>query len=147
MEAISEPAARSRAFHALRHRDFRLLWSGQAVSLIGDAAFLTALSWKTTTVAGSGKLGLVLAVEGAGLLATLLIGGALADRYERRRLMIISDLWRFAAVGMLAVLDATGHLSFGALIVLAALVGLGDGFFYPAVGGIIPLVVDAPLLP
>jgi MFS family permease len=48
---------------------------------------------------------------------------------------------------MLAVLDATGHLSFGALIVLAALVGLGDGFFYPAVGGIIPLVVDAPLLP
>jgi MFS family permease len=147
VEAISEPAARSRAFHALRHRDFRLLWSGQAVSLIGDAAFLTALSWKTTTVAGSGKLGLVLAVEGAGLLATLLIGGALADRYERRRLMIISDLWRFAAVGMLAVLDATGHLSFGALIVLAALVGLGDGFFYPAVGGIIPLVVDAPLLP
>jgi MFS family permease len=147
VEAISEPAARSRAFHALKHRDFRLLWSGQAVSLIGDAAFLTALSWKTTTVAGSGKLGLVLAVQGAGLLATLLIGGALADRYERRRLMIVSDLWRFAAVGALAALDATGHLTLGSLVVLAALMGLGDGFFYPAVGGIIPLVVDAPLLP
>jgi MFS family permease len=147
MEAISAPNDRGRAFHALRHRDFRLLWSGQAVSLVGDAAFITALSWKTTTVAGSGKLGLVLAVEGVALLATLLIGGALADRYERRWLMVISDLWRFAAVGALAIFDATGHLTLTSLIVLAALVGLGDGFFYPAVGGIIPLVVDAPLLP
>lgn len=147
MEAIPEQNGRSRAFHALRHRDFRLLWSGQAVSLVGDAAFLTALSWKTTTVAGSGKLGLVLAVQGAGLLATLLIGGALADRYERRRMMIFSDLWRFAAVGGLALLDATGHLGLTSLVVLAGFVGLGDGFFYPAVGGIIPLVVDAPLLP
>jgi MFS family permease len=117
------------------------------VSLIGDAAFVTALSWKTTTIAGSGKLGLVLAVEGAGLLTTLLIGGALADRYERRRLMILSDVWRFAAVAALAGLDASGHLGLGALVILAGVVGLGDGFFYPAVGGIIPLVVDAPLLP
>jgi MFS family permease len=147
VEAISEPAGRTRAFHALRHRDFRLLWSGQAVSLVGDAAFLTALSWKTTTVAGSGKLGLVLSVQGAGLLTTLLIGGALADRYERRRMMIVSDLWRFAAVGALALLDGSGHLGLAALVVLAGLVGLGDGFFYPAVGGIIPHVVDAPLLP
>jgi MFS family permease len=147
VEASSEPAGRARAFQALRHRDFRLLWSGQMVSLIGDAAFVTALSWKTTTIAGSGKLGLVLAVEGAGLLATLLIGGALADRYERRRLMILSDVWRFAAVAALAGLDASGHLGLGALVVLAGVVGLGDGFFYPAVGGIIPLVVDAPLLP
>ena len=83
----------------------------------------------------------------AGLLTTLLIGGALADRYERRRMMIVSDVWRFAAVGALAALDASGHLGFGSLVVLAALMGLGDGFFYPAVGGIIPLVVDAAHLP
>ena len=46
-----------RALEALRHRDFRLLWTGQTVSLIGDGAFLTALGWKTFTVAGSGRLG------------------------------------------------------------------------------------------
>ncbi len=146
MEAIS-PAGRGRAFHALRHRDFRLLWTGQTISLVGDTAFLTALGWKTFTVAGSNKLGLVLAAQGAGLLATLLIGGALADRYERRSMMIVSDIWRFVAVAALAVLDFSGHLSFGSLIVLAAFMGLGDGFFYPAVGGIVPLVVDAAHLP
>jgi MFS family permease len=147
VEAISEPAGRGRAFHALRHRDFRLLWSGQTISLIGDMAFLTALGWKTFTIAGSNKLGLVLAAQGAGLLATLLIGGALADRYDRRSMMIVSDLWRFAAVAALAALDFSGRLDFSGLIVLATIVGLGDGFFYPAVGGIVPLVVDAAQLP
>ena len=49
-----------RALEALRHRDFRLLWTGQTVSLIGDSAFLTALGWKTFTIAGSGRLGVVL---------------------------------------------------------------------------------------
>src|SRR5919199_1376371 len=147
MEAISQPAGRARACQALRHRDFRLLWTGQTISLVGDTAFLTALGWKTFTLAGSNKLGLVLAANGAGLLATLLIGGALADRYERRSLMILSDLWRFVAVGTLAGLDFSGHLGFGSLIVLATIMGLGDGFFYPAVGGIVPLVVDAAHLP
>lgn len=147
MDAISEPRSRGRAFEALRHRDFRLLFSGQAVSLVGDAAFLTALGWKTFTIAGSGKLGLVLSIQGAGLLTTLLIGGALADRFERRRMMILSDVWRFAAVGTIAGLDATGHLGLTSLVVLAGLMGLGDGLFYPAVGGIIPLVVDAAHLP
>src|SRR5256885_7812183 len=134
--------SRARAFQALRHRDFRLLFTGQAVSLVGDAAFLTALGWKTFTIAGAGKIGLVLSVQGAGLLTTLLIGGALADRYERRRMMILSDVWRFVAVGTLAGLDATGHLGLPSLVILAGIAGLGDGLFYPAVGGIIPLVVD-----
>jgi MFS family permease len=147
VEAISQPAARTRAFEALRHRDFRLLFAGQAVSLVGDAAFLTALGWKTFTLAGAGKIGLVLSVQGAGLLTTLLIGGALADRYDRRRMMIVSDVWRFVAIGALALLDGTGHLDLASLVVLAGIAGLGDGLFYPAVGGIIPLVVDAAHLP
>src|SRR5438046_10216435 len=121
--------SRARAFQALRHRDFRLLFTGQSVSLVGDAAFLTALGWKTFTIAGAGKIGLVLAVQGAGLLTTLLIGGALADRYERRRMMIVSDVWRFAAVGALAALDASGHLNLSALVVLSGIMGLRDAFF------------------
>ena len=62
-------------------------------------------------------------------------------------MMIASDLARFAVVGVLAVFDATGHLTFELLLVLTFLNGLGDGFFFPAVGGIVPLVVEQAALP
>jgi MFS family permease len=135
---------RPRALEALRHRDFRLLFTGQAISLIGDAAFVTALGWKTFVLAGSAKLGIVLVCQAVGVLTTLLIGGALADRLSRRRLMIASDLTRLVAVAVLAGVDASGHLNFPLLVVFAVLVGLGNGFFYPAFGGIVPLVVEQP---
>lgn len=136
-----------RVFDAFRHRDFRVLWSGQIVSLIGDAAFFTALGWRSFTLVGSSRLGIVFLAQGIGLLTTLLIGGALADRIPRRTMMIASDLARFAVVGVLAVFDATGNLTFELLLVLTFLNGLGDGFFFPAVGGIVPLVVEQAALP
>jgi len=143
----STPLQRVRVFEAFRHRDFRLLWSGQVVSLIGDAAFFTALGWRAFTLVGSSRLGIVFLAQAVGLLATLLIGGALADRIPRRTMMIASDLARFAVVAALAAVDATGHLTFTLLIVLTLLNGLGDGFFFPAVGGIVPLVVEQGRLP
>src|SRR5438477_10487453 len=107
--ATAQP--RVRVFEALRHRDFRLLWSGQAVSLLGDIAFLTALGWKAFTLAGSSRLGIVLLGLAAGELATLLVGGALADRYERRRMMIDTDVWRFVDVGALDTVHPAGSLT------------------------------------
>ena len=58
--------------------------------------------------------------------------------------MIVSDLTRLVAVAALAAVDATGHLTFALLVVFAAVVGLGDGLFYPAFGGMVPLVVEQP---
>src|SRR5947209_1346425 len=143
MASVAGFATRARALHALKSRDFRLLWSGQTVSLIGDSAFLIALGWKTYTFTHSkGSLGFVLMANAAAMLATLLIGGALADRYSRRMLLITSDLVRAVVVAGLATVDATGHLSLTWLIVFAAGVGLGDGFFQPAFGGMVPLVVE-----
>ncbi|HET8651025.1 MAG TPA: MFS transporter [Gaiellaceae bacterium] len=143
MEAVAQSSGRARALHALRSRDFRLLWAGQTISLVGDGAFLVALGWKSFSLTGSkSTLALVLMGHGAAMLATLLIGGALADRYPRRTLMIISDVARLSVMVVLAVVDATGHLNLGLLVALAVCYGLGDGFFYPAFGGIIPLVVD-----
>jgi MFS family permease len=146
MELTERRAPRVRIFEALRHRDFRLLFLGQTVSLIGDAAFITALGWRTFSLAGSGRLGAVLTCQALALLTTLLIGGALADRFSRRRMMIVSDVLRFLAVGGLALVDASGHLTFAWIVVFAILVGLGDGFFYPAFGGMVPLVVEQPMI-
>src|SRR5262249_37612487 len=121
-EAIVDPG-RGRAFHALRSRDFRLLWSGQTVSLIGNAAFFVAIGWRTQALTGSSRsLAFVLLLYSLSMLATLLVGGALADRYERRRLMIVSDLSRFVVVAALAAVDASGHLSLPLLLGFAAAV-------------------------
>ena len=144
MDAQSEQLGRGRALYAFRSRDFRLLWSARTVSLIGDGAFLIALGWRTTTLTGSAtSLAIVLMANSVALLATVLIGGALADRYSRRGMMIASDLARFVIIGALAILDSAGELSFPLLIVLAVGFGAADGFFYPAAGGIVPLVVES----
>src|SRR5262249_26306374 len=109
------------ALAAFTSRDFRLLWGGQAISFVGDAAFVVALAWRVTELTGSaGSLGYVLALESLATLATLLLGGVLADRYSRRRLMIGSDLARAAVVGAFLAVDLTGHLSFGAVLALGA---------------------------
>jgi MFS family permease len=131
-------------FAAFSSRDFRLLWIGQTVSFTGDAAFLVALGWRVTELGGS--LAFVLAAESLALLTTLLWGGVLADRYPRRRLMISSDVARAACIAVFFALDASGHLTMEAVLVLAVCFGLADGFFQPAFGGIVPLVVEKPLL-
>jgi DHA3 family tetracycline resistance protein-like MFS transporter len=146
MEAAAAPR-RLKIFDAFRHRDFRLLWTGQVVSAIGDAAFFTALGWRAFTLVGSQRLGIVFVCNGIGLLTTLLIGGALADRLPRRTMMIASDLARCGVIASLALIDAGGGLTFPILAGLAFLAGLGDGFFFPAFGGIVPLVVESEALP
>src|SRR5688572_8673716 len=144
MDAESGELGRGRALYAFRSRDFRLLWSARTVSLIGDGAFLIALGWRTTTLTGSAtSLAIVLMAHSVALLATILIGGALADRYSRRGMMIASDLARVAIMGALAFLEVSGELSFGLLLALAVAFGAADGFFYPAAGGIVPLVVES----
>jgi MFS family permease len=143
---VSAPP-RLRVLEALQHRDFRFLWAGQTVSQIGDAAFIVALGWRAFTLTGkTSSLAIVLMVEALGLVATLLIGGVLADRYSRKLLLIGSDLARALVIAGLAVVDATGHLGFGILVVFVALHGLGSGLFQPAFGGILPLLVPEPSL-
>jgi MFS family permease len=143
MEATAAAPSRARVLRAFRSRDFRLLWTGQAISLLGDAAFVVALGWRTFTLTGSARsLGIVLTLQGVGLLSTVLVGGALADRYDRRTLMLVSDVARFAVIGVLAAVDATGHLGIGSLAAIAFVEGLATGFFTPALGGLIPLVVE-----
>lgn len=132
---------------AFSSRDFRLLWGGQTVSFVGDAAFIVALGWRVTDLTGkASSLGFVLALESLAMLVTLLWGGVLADRYSRRLLMIGSDLARACVIGAFFVLEASGHVSLSAILVLATLFGLADGFFQPAFQGIVPLVVEQPML-
>ena len=139
---------RQGTFVAFSSRDFRLLWGGQTVSFVGDAAFIVALGWRVTELTGkASSLGFVLALESLAMLVTLLWGGVLADRHSRRLLMIGSDLARSCVIATFLALEVTGHVSLTAILVLATLFGLADGFFQPAFQGIVPLVVEQPMLP
>jgi DHA3 family tetracycline resistance protein-like MFS transporter len=141
-------SARAGTLAAFSSRDFRLLWSGQLISFTGDAAFVVALGWRVKQLTGTvGTLGFVLALESLAMLLTLLVGGVLADRYPRARLMIGSDVARAIVLAAFLGVDLSGHLTLGAILALAAAFGLADGFFQPAFSGIVPLVVEQPMLP
>jgi MFS family permease len=139
---------RQGTFVAFSSRDFRLLWGGQTVSFVGDTAFIVALGWRVTDLTGkASSLGFVLALASLAMLVTLLWGGVLADRHSRRLLMIGSDVARGCVIAAFFVLEVTGHVTLPAILVLATLFGLADGFFQPAFTGIVPLVVEQPMLP
>ena len=89
----------------LRHRDFRLLFLGQAASVVGDRVVVVALALFITQRTGSPTdLGLVLGAQTLPLVALLLFGGVWADRLPRHRIMIATDLTRAALHALLAVL-------------------------------------------
>ena len=129
----------------LRHRDFRLLFTGQAVSVIGDSLFPIALAFAVLDgLDGSAaELGLVLAVQVVPMTFLVLVAGVWADRMSRRRLMLVSDLGRAAVQAVLAVLLLTDSAQLWHLLVLCAAYGALEAFFRPAAGGLTPSLVPA----
>ena len=129
----------------LRHRDFRLLWAGMTVSLVGDGIFLVAMAWQAFELwnapAALSLLGIGMTIP---TIAFLLPAGVLSDRLDRRSLMLCADLARAIVIGALAVLALTGLLVFWELLVIVALYGVATAFFMPAFEAIVPDIVPAP---
>src|SRR3954466_12160437 len=93
------------ALPALQSRNFRLLFSGQAVSVIGDALFPVALAFAVLDLGGSpAQLGLVLAAQGVPLAVLILFAGVWADRLPRQWIMLVSDVGRGVAQALTAYL-------------------------------------------
>ncbi len=131
----------------LRQRDYRLLFSGYVASLLGDGMVGVALAFAVLDNGGSpSELGLVLAVRMLALVSCLLAGGVIADRIERRRVMVAADLTRLVSQGVLAALLIQGRPSIPTIALLTAVTGAATGFFNPASTGLLPLVVKPELL-
>ncbi|MGB8651099.1 MAG: MFS transporter [Mycobacteriales bacterium] len=126
---------------ALQHRDFRLLFTGQAVSAIGDQIFPVAVTVQVLDHGGTvSDLGLVLSARFASLVLFALLGGVWADRLPRVKVLIGADVTRLLAVLGLAVVVA-GTTSLAVLAPLVFLVGAGEAFFRPAYSALIPSVL------
>ena len=136
--------SRVRLFAPLRHRDFRLLWSGMCVSLLGDGVFLVAMAWQVYALSNAPTaLALVGIAMTVPTIAFLLIGGAVSDRFDRRRIMLAADLVRGVAVGLVAVLSLAGVLELWHMVLLVGVYGAGTAFFTPAFDAIVPDVLPA----
>jgi MFS family permease len=133
--------------HVLANRDFRLLFTGRCVSLLGDGVFLVALAWQAYTISNAPSalslLGIAMTVP---LIALLLFGGVVSDRHSRRRVMLIADLLRALLLMLMAALAASGTLRLWQMMVIVAIYGSAQAFFDPASDAILPeLVQDSQL--
>ena len=149
-EGLDRPGgvSRVRMLTPLRHRDFRLLWSGMCVSLMGDGIFMVAMAWQVYALSNAPTaLALVGIAMTVPTIAFLLLGGVVSDRADRRRVMLAADVARGIAVGLLAILSLTGVLALWHVVALVALYGAGAAFFGPAFDAIVPDVLPASELP
>jgi len=129
---------------ALQEREFRLFFTGQMVSLLGDAVTPFALAWAVLDLTGSARdLGFVLAAKAAPLVVFLLVGGVFADRLPRRGVMLTADVARMAVQAATAALLLSHTARIWELIVLQAFAGIGTAFFNPASTGLTPMIVSA----
>ena len=135
------------ALGALRERDFRLLFVGQATSWLGTGMVGVALAFAVLDVTHSASdLGIVLAARAMPNVVFLLAGGVFADRLPRRAVMIAADLVRLASQGLLAGLLIGGVARLWELIVLVTIGGAATAFFDPAITGLVTETVSAERL-
>jgi MFS family permease len=121
---------------ALRTRDFLLLWLSQSVSVVGDALVIVAIGLYVTRLTGNpGDVGVVLAAYSLPLVVFVLVGGVIADRLPRQRVMVVSDLIRAVLHGTLAVLIATGTVQIWQMVVIGILFGTAEAFFGQRIPG------------
>lgn len=131
----------------LSERAFRHVFGAQVVSLFGDGIIPVALAFAVLDLTGSPTdLGIVLAARMVPLVGCLLLGGVIADRFSRMRVMIVADVVRMVSQAVLGVLLVTGSAEVWELVVLQAVLGAASGFFNPASSGVIPLVVSSDRL-
>jgi len=131
----------------LREREFRLLFAGRTISLVGSAIAPVALAFAVLDLTGSKTdLGLILACREIPLILFLLVGGIWADRLPRNRVMVGANLASAFAQAGAAALLITGNAQVWHLAALAAINGSASAFFFPASAAVVPQTVPPPLL-
>lgn len=136
-----------RALRPFETGQYRLLAAALTASLFGSGIWAVAMVWQVIEL-GGGPLQLsgVAAAAAIGLLAAVLVGGALADRLPQRRILMTVELCKALLVGTVAILALDGALELTHLVVAALLLGMADGFFYPAYSALLPSILPVDQL-
>ena len=131
-----------RAFAPLRHSSYRLLAASMALSLLSAGLWAVAVVWQVVALGGGpAALSLVTALSAGGMLASTLLGGALADRIPQRHILLAVALIQAGSVGVVAGLSISGVLALWQLAVVGLVSGVATGLYYPAYSALVPSIV------
>jgi hypothetical protein len=136
-----------RIFAPFRVRDFALYWTARTTSWVGDGVMVVALPWQVYELTDSPTaMGVVGAAQMVPIFAFTLVGGVASDRFDRRNVILASELVRGLAAAVAGVLALTGNLELWHVGVMVVIFGLGQAFAGPAFGSIVPQLVPEDLL-
>jgi predicted MFS family arabinose efflux permease len=137
-----------RIFKAFQYRDFRLMWFGACTSSIGTWMQIVAQGWLIYRLSHSAfLLALDQFLGGIPIFLFSLIGGVVADRTERRKILLLSQYVQMASAGVLTVLVAAGWVHVWHILCLSFVSGLAQAFGGPAYQALIPTLVDREDMP
>ncbi|HEV7741144.1 MAG TPA: MFS transporter [Pseudolysinimonas sp.] len=133
-----------RAARPFAHAQYRILAFALVMSLFGAGVWLVSLVFEVKALGGGPiQLSFVATANAIGLIVATLIGGAIADRVPQKFILITIESTKAVAIGAAAVLSLTGSIELWHLVVVAVVLGLADGFFYPAYSALLPSILPA----
>ncbi len=131
----------------LGQRQFRALLAGRAISMLGSAIAPVAIAFAVLDLTGSAAaLGLVLAARSIPEVVFMLVGGVIADRFDRARVLVAANVVAGGTQGIGATLLLTGSASVPALATLEAINGMASAIVFPAAAALTPLTVPSRML-
>jgi len=137
-----------RVFKAFQYRDFRLMWIGACTSSIGTWMQIVAQGWLIYRLSHSAfLLALDQFLGGIPIFLFSLIGGVVADRVERRRILLGSQYVQMASAGLLTILVVTGRVHVWHILCLSFVSGFAQAFGGPAYQALIPTLVEKEDMP
>jgi predicted MFS family arabinose efflux permease len=144
----AKPPILSRVFKAFSYRDFRLMWFGACISSVGTWMQIVAQSWLIYRLSHSAfLLALDQFLGGIPIFLFSLLGGVVADRVERRRILLASQYVQLASAGILTILVATGMVHVWQILCLSVVSGFAQAFGGPAYQALIPTLVKREDMP
>ncbi|KQM60964.1 MFS transporter [Agreia sp. Leaf210] len=133
-----------RAMRPFATGQYRLLFGALTLSLFGGGMWLVALVWQVIELGGGPlQLSITATATSIGMVGATLIGGVVADRVPQRLILVGIEAVKLVSMAGVAALALTGSLELWHLVVAAALLGIGEGFFYPAYSAILPALLPA----
>ena len=133
-----------RVVRPFRSSQYRLLIGALSLSIFGSGMWLVAIVFQVREL-GGGPIDLSFVATGnaLGLVGAVLLGGVAADRIPQKRILIVVEAVKMLGIGLAAVLALTGLLEIWHLAAISLLLGIADGFFFPAYSAMLPSILPA----